>query len=195
MSGYRDLLVDLTRQSLRDPQGAARRLIALDPPMEARWLALLLVSVLAVLETRLALLGMSADDYGGVFGIVANPWLGVPAQALSLLTIAVAIAWMGRLFGGRGTFPDALLLVAWLEFLLTLAQAVQMVVMIALPPLGALVALGVMGAFLWLMAQFIATLHGFRSLLKVFLGMGVGFASIVVFLALLFAALGIVVAV
>ncbi len=195
MSGYRDLLVDLTRQSLRDPQGAARRLIALDPPMEARWLALLLVSVLAVLETRLALLGMSADDYGGVFGIVANPWLGVPAQALSLLTIAVAIAWMGRLFGGRGTFPDALLLVAWLEFLLTLAQAVQMVVMIALPPLGALVALGVMGAFLWLMAQFIAALHGFRSLLKVFLGMGVGFASIVVFLALLFAALGIVVAV
>lgn len=195
MSGYRDLLVDLTRQSLRDPQGAARRLIALDPPMEARWLALLLVSVLAVLETRLALLGMSADDYGGVFGIVANPWLGVPAQALSLLTIAVAITWMGRLFGGRGTFSDALLLVAWLEFLLTLAQAVQMVVMIALPPLGALVALGVMGAFLWLMAQFIATLHGFRSLLKVFLGMGVGFASIVVFLALLFAALGIVVAV
>jgi len=195
VSGYRDLLVDLTRQSLRDPQGAARRLIALDPPMEARWLALLLVSVLAVLETRLALLGMSADDYGGVFGIVANPWLGVPAQALSLLTIAVAITWMGRLFGGRGTFPDALLLVAWLEFLLTLAQAVQMVVMIALPPLGALVALGVMGAFLWLMAQFIATLHGFRSLLKVFLGMGVGFASIVVFLALLFAALGIVVAV
>ncbi|MBC7142708.1 MAG: hypothetical protein H5U18_11250, partial [Rhodobacteraceae bacterium] len=51
MSGLVDLLGDLARQTFRDPQGAARRLIAIDPPMEARWLALLLVGVLAVLET------------------------------------------------------------------------------------------------------------------------------------------------
>ncbi|WP_347310074.1 YIP1 family protein [Defluviimonas sp. SAOS-178_SWC] len=192
MSGWRDLLVDLARETLRSPRKAAGRLVALDPPMEARWLALLFVAVFAVFETRLALFLMPIGAESGVFAILGNPWLGVPAQIASLVLIAAAMAWIGGLFGGGGRFADALLLVVWLEFLLTVAQAVQMVAMLVLPPLGALLAIGVLAGFLWLMVQFTAALHGFQNLFKVFLGMVAGFVVIVTTLAMLFGALGIV---
>lgn len=191
MNGWRALVVDLARETLQSPRGAAGRLIAFDPPTEARWLALLLVAVLAVLETRLALLLMPVSEVGGVFAILANPWLGVPAQVGSLVLIAAAMAVIGGMFGGRGRFNDALLLVVWLEFLLTVAQAVQMLVMLTLPPVGALFAIAVLLGFIWLMVQFTAALHGFSNLFKVFLGMVAGFVAIVTVLALVFGVLGI----
>lgn len=190
MSGLVDLLGDLARQTFRNPQGAARRLIALDPPLEARWLALFLVSVLAVFETRLALLVMPVND--PVFAVVSDPWIGVPVQCLSLVLVAGGIAWVGGKFGGAGRFADALLLVVWLEFLLTLVQALQMVLMFLLPPFGTLLALAAIGLFLWLMVQFIAALHGFHDLFKVFVGMVAGFILIVTAMAMLLAAFGIV---
>src|SRR5690606_33420050 len=55
MTGLPALVADLARQTMRDPRGGVRRLLALDLPMEARWIALLLVTVLAVLVTRLSL--------------------------------------------------------------------------------------------------------------------------------------------
>ena len=63
-----------------------------------------------------------------------------------------------------GGFADALLLVVWLEFLLTLAQAAQMLVMFVSPPLATIIAFAALGMFLWLLAQFTAALHGFRDL-------------------------------
>ncbi len=192
MSGLVDLLGDLARQTFRDPQGAARRLIALNPPMEARWLALFLVGVLAVLETRLALLVMPVSDPAPIFAVISDPWIGVPAQCLSLVLVAGGIAWIGGLFGGAGRFADALLLVVWLEFLLTLVQALQMVLMFILPPVGTLLALASIGLFLWLMVQFIAALHGFQNLIKVFVGMVGGFILIVTAMATLLAVFGIV---
>jgi len=195
MTGWPALVADLALQTLRDPRGAVRRVIALDPPMEARWLALLLVTVLAVLVTRASLLAMPVAGEPGFIALVADPLVGVPAQAVSLVVAAAAIAGIGRLFGGRGTFADAILVVAWVEFLMTLAQAAELVVMFLVPPLGMLLVLAVLALFLWIVVNAVAELHGFRSLLKVSLGLALGFVVVVVFLATLLAALGILPAV
>lgn len=191
MTAIGPLIVDLVAHTLRHPREAARRLIGFDLPMEARWLGLLLVAVVALLETRIALLFMPADQQAAVFSILADPWLGVAFQILSLVIIAGAMAYVGRVFGGQGSFADALLLVAWLEFLLTLAQAVQMLVMFVAPPLATLIAFAALGMFLWLLAQFTAALHGFRDLAKVFVGMVASFFVIVVVLAVLLSMLGV----
>lgn len=192
MTDARTFLVELVTETLRSPQTAARRLIALDPSMEARWTGLFLVAVLALLETRLALLIMPGVGAGPAFPWVGDPWIGIPVQIVSLLIIAAAMAWVGRGFGGTGNFPDALLLVAWLEFLLTLAQAIQIVALLVVPPLGALIAIAALVLFLWLLVQFTAALHGFTDLLKVFIGMVVSFIVIVTLLAILLTMLGIV---
>ena len=57
---------------------------------------------------------------------------------------------------------------AWIEGVLVLLQAVQMVLLLLAPPLAE--ALGLIGIalFLWLLTNFVAELHGFRSAAKVF---------------------------
>lgn len=191
MTGWPALVADLARQTLRDPRGGVRGLLALDPPVEARWLALLLVTVLAVLVTRISLMAMPVAGDPGVIALVADPLVGVPVQAASLVIAAAAIAGIGQVFGGRGSFADALLVVAWVEFLMTLAQAGELVVLLLVPPLGAVLVLAVLAFFLWIVVNAVAELHGFRSLIKVFLGLALGFVTVVVALATLLAVLGI----
>ena len=117
-------------------------------------------------------------------------WLSSLLITVALVLVALAVHRIGALFGGRGSFEDALLAVVWVEFLMTLAQAVQFLAILALPPLGALLAIAIVAGFLWITANFIAELHGFQSLAKVGLGMIAGFAIIVTLMAALFAALG-----
>lgn len=191
MTGWPALLADLGRETLSTPRAGTRRLLAMDVPMEARWLGLLLVTVLAVLVTRASLLLMPPGAEPGFLAILADPFVGVPAQALSLVVAAAAIAGIGRAFGGRGGFADALLVILWIEFLMTVAQVAELAVMLAVPPIGAILAFAVLAWFLWVIVNAIAELHGFRNLVLVSLGLVGGFVAVVVTLAVLLSALGI----
>ncbi len=190
-TGLKPLFVDLVRQTIRDPQGAARRLMAMDPPMEARWIGLVLVTVCALLLTKLSLIAMTSGAEHPFFAMLAHPWIGIPVQAGSLVVMSAGIAVGGRVFGGQGNFADALLLVVWLQVMLTLLQAVQFFALILVPPLGALIAFAAIGAFLWLLVHFTAALHGFTNLPLVFFGLLLGFVALVVVLAILLTVLGV----
>ena len=192
MTGTAAVLAALVPETLREPRMGARRLFSLGLPTEARWLGLGIVVLLAVIETQVALLLMPAAEQPAFMEALSNPLVAVPAQALALTLVSVVIHRIGALFGGRGGFEDALLAVVWTEFLMTLAQAVQLVAILILPPLGALIAIGIVLWFLWITANVIAELHGFQSLAKVALGMIAGFAIVVTLMATLFGALGLV---
>lgn len=159
----------LTRETLRDPQGTARRLMAMDLPVEARWMALAIVVLGSVLLTQVVVFLL--PEAGGFWdGVMRAPLRATVVQGAMLAFLALGMARIGGLFGGRGSFADALLLVAWLEFVLILVQVVQLVAMLVLPFVSVLI--GIAGAvlFFWLLTNFTAALHGFRSLLKVFAG-------------------------
>ena len=83
----------------------------------------------------------------------------------------VLIHRVGKAFGGRGSFPDALLIVVWLQLLTLALQLLQLVASLVAPPLVGVIGLGGFVLFLWLMTAFIAELHGFASRGLVFLGM------------------------
>lgn len=191
MTGWPALLADLGRETLAAPRAGTRRLLAMDVPMEARWLGLFLVTVLAVLVTGVSLLLLPPGAEPGFLAILADPFVGVPAQALSLVVAAAAVAWIGGAFGGRGGFADALLVIVWIEFLMTAAQVAELGVMLVVPPLGAILAFVVLAWFLWVIVNAIAELHGFRNLVLVSLGLVGGFVAVVVTLAFLLSALGI----
>lgn len=195
MTGFPASVTDLAWQTMREPRAGIRRLLALDPPMEARWIGLLLVTVLAVFVTRLSLLLLPPTGDPGFLALVADPVVGLPAQGLSLVIAAAAIAGIGQRLGGRGRFADALLVVTWLEFLMTLAQMCELVVMLLVPPLGAVLVLAVLAWFLWVVVNAVAELHGFRNLFLVFLGLVLGFVAVVFAIATLLALLGLLPAV
>ncbi len=191
MTGWPAFIADLGGETLRAPRTGVRRLLALGLPMEARWLGLILVTVLAVIVTRVSLLMLPPGDELGFLAIVTDPFVGVPLQAGSLVITAVAISGIGRIFGGRGGFADALLVIVWVEFLMTITQVAELAVMLVVPPLGAVLGIAVLVFFVWLVVNAIAELHGFDNLLMVFLGLVGGFVALVVALATLLSALGI----
>lgn len=157
-------LLHLVRMTLKSPQEAARVLIASDPPLQARWLALLLVVVLSVFLGKISmmLVGSSA------MGLPSNVIVSTVLQGGVLLLTVALVHRIGQAFGGIGEADDTLLLMIWLQFLMVLLQAAQIVLLVILPPFAGL--LGILGfvLFLWLLSHFVMHVHGFKSLGRVF---------------------------
>ena len=87
-----------------------------------------------------------------------------------MLMALALIMGIGRAMGGRGRLADALALVAWLEAVLILIQIVQILFLLISPQIAVLIGLFSFAVFMWVLANFIAELHGVTSALKV-LGM------------------------
>lgn len=157
--------------TFQDPRRAVRALLAEDVPMRARTAGLLLVAVVSALLASLQL-GTSpqAVDPFSAF-MLASPFRAAVVQWLFLALTVVLIHRVGKAFGGRGSFPDALLIVVWLQLLTLALQLMQLVASLVAPPLAGLIGLVGFVLFLWLMTAFIAELHGFASRGLVFLGM------------------------
>lgn len=176
--------------TLRAPRQAAAMLIALNPPRQARVLALGVVVVLS------AVLGTLAEI---VFAFVTKVDLGptqspVPLammQGALLVYGAGMVTFMGRQLGGHGRFADALLLVAWIEFVLILGQVVQMLVMVFFPLVAVLATLALVGLMFWLLVNFVAVLHGFTNLFAVGAGVIAGFIASALLAGIVLVSLGV----
>jgi hypothetical protein len=188
MTGPLGALIGLT---LADPNRAAREIMALGLPDSARWLGLALVSVLAVLVMNLTMMAAPGADPHPMIVALRHPLTGAVVQAGSILLLATAVAFVGGLFGGRGGFADALTLMLWLEFLMVLAGALQIVVVLTVPAFAFLVSALVIFEFVWILVHFVATLHGFTRRFMVLLGMIASFVVLALLLGLVLAVLGI----
>ncbi len=183
-------LASLVRDTIADPRAGARRVLALPVPHEARWMALLLVVVLSVLLTQAALQLFGATE--AVMGPAAvSPFLSGGIQAAALVIVVVAVDRIGRMFGGRGRFDDALLLVTWLQVVMICLQVAQLVALIVLPPLAGLITLGSFAVFFWVLTGLVAELHGFRSRRQVFAGILASLFALSFAMALLVNLLGV----
>jgi hypothetical protein len=158
------------RLTLQDPRAGLRRILSLDPPMQARWIGFVIMAIGSAIITHLSFALVPVEDRDAMMGMMNSPLRTVAMQGALLLAIVQLVHWLGRMRGGTGTFPDALLSMVWLQFLMLGLQVIQLVLMVVLPPVGAIVNLAGFVIFLWLLTNFIAELHGFRSLLAVFGG-------------------------
>jgi hypothetical protein len=157
-------LRDLARLSIADPEKGGREILALNPPLPARWLALAAAVVLGVVVAYM--LPLMAGQTEGVL----PPFAAVGMQAGVNILAIFLMTHVGRMFGGQGRLEDALLLVAWLQALMIAVQGVQLVVLLILPPLAGLVTILAVALFFWLLTGFVQALHGFPSRPMVLLG-------------------------
>lgn len=170
-AGY---LISLVRDTIGDPRGVARRLMAMNLPMEARWLAFAAVVTLSVFLVQITVVALALPTAGAWGGMPGEPVAAGAAQAAVMLALSWGIARVGRAFGGRGSFADALLLVTWVEFVLVCLQVIQLLVMIIFPFSAMLIGFAGLVLFFWLLTHFTAELHGFRRLGVVFFGILAG---------------------
>ena len=182
----------LVAMTLRAPRLAARALLRVPLPLSGRWVALVLMAVLsAVLMQGLqALLPPAVAPDGTVLEPV-GPFVWAGMVAVGMVLTALLVFVVGRWRGGTGELPDAVILVAWLQFIQLLVVAVQMLLILILPLLVPVVEIGGVILFLWLLVNFVAEMHGFRSLGLVFLGVIITFIGFVFGMSLLLMLLGV----
>ncbi len=165
-------LIGFARETLAQPRQAARRVMALDLPLRDAWAALFFT---AAASTVLFHLGLALlPEEARLFDV---PPFATFAMQVTLLVLSTLLVWhVGMMRGGKGNLPEAVSLMAWLQFVLLLVQALQIIAEVILPPLAVLLAFAAMAIFLWLLTNFVAELHGFPSLVRVFFAiLAVGF--------------------
>ncbi len=163
-------MAELARMTLKDPQRAARALLAEGVPLGARSAGLLLVAVLSALLASLHVGNPEGLDPFSAL-MLGSPIQAAVFQWLFLAATVFLMHRVGRAFGGRGSFADALLVVVWLQLIMLGFQLLQFVLMPISPDVAGLVGLVSFGIYLWLMTVFIAELHGFTARGMVFLVM------------------------
>ncbi|MEQ9258066.1 MAG: YIP1 family protein [Roseovarius sp.] len=142
---------ELFRQTLTDPRGAGLEVIALQLPVQALWMALMLTSVL--LSLMVSALFHSAPLPGDEMGelIRMSPAYRAPLVFAIINWVQAVVSvfvlhWIGRGLGGQGEMPDMLAVLIWLQVVSLAMAVVLFVVGLVLPLLGGL---AMIVAFLW----------------------------------------------
>lgn len=180
-------LLAMARDTVSDPRGGARRIMSIDLTLQERWLALLLMAVLSTLVAQLVLAFAPPppdDPTANPAQKMMQEVLSVPipaaiAQAVALIVGTLAVHRFGQARGGTGSLADTVSLMAWLQFITLVVLVAQVVAGLVLPPLVALIGVVWVPLFFWLLTNFVAELHGFRSLGATFLGIIAGILVLV----------------
>ncbi|MCA3436856.1 MAG: YIP1 family protein [Rhodobacter sp.] len=176
-------LLSALRHSLQSPRDAMRQVIDSDPPMVARWIALVLVAIASTFLMLLSLAPVPAEELPpALLWAMASP-LGLAAVHAAMLLVSVHLLYrLGRFRNGRGSFADSLTVLIWFQIIMLAVQAVQLAVQVALPVLAFPAYLAGTVLFFWLLTNFVAELHGFASLTMTLFGILVALAVLILVL-------------
>ena len=162
---------ELLEHALASPGNArdeAKWVMTFDLPRDLRWSIL---AIVVLLNTILTFTGAVIEGPTAPFmfqDILMRPFLLAVVQMSGMVITVFLVFWVGQMAGGHGNFGDGITLIAWLQFIMTCLQAIQVIAALTVPPLAGIIAVVAMGLMFWLMTNFIAEMHGFKSLTKVF---------------------------
>jgi hypothetical protein len=157
-------LVAMAWRSVKNPREGAAEILALGIPREALWPALALVVVLSILLANVTALLLASEATAMPVGPAATGFI----QLALLVVMVFAVFWIGRAMGGTGSFEESILIVTWLQFIMVCLQVVQAAILVLSTSLAGIFGLLAVVLFLWLLTSFVAVLHGFSSLFRVF---------------------------
>ena len=164
-------LLSALRYSLQSPRDAIRQVIDSEPPMTARWIALLLVAIASTFLTLLSFSLVPSDELPPALVRSMGSPLSLAAIHLVVLFVSVHLLFrIGRFRNGRGSFADCLTVLIWFQIIMLAVNAVQLALQVLLPPFAPAAYLAGLALFFWLLTNFMAELHGFDSLSKTFFG-------------------------
>ena len=180
------MILQVLQLSLKSPKSAIRTVLDWRLSLGESALALTLMAVLSAGLMSLVVGPLPTEIDPVSAAVLTNPVYLAAVQLVGLAMISLFLFLLGRVAGGRGTLPEAVAMMAWLEALLILISVVQVVALVLLPPLGLLLVVGGMVLSVWLTTNFVAELHGFASLLLTLLGVIAAFIGAVIAMLLVF---------
>ena len=163
-------LTSLATLTLRAPREAARAILAAGIDRARHFEIFLLVITLSGALGQLTIIVLPLPEPPeGTPQITGLTIAALVGASILLLTFLMYLG--GRMFGGTGDVRDALLLVLWAQFLMTVLQAAELLIAVVIPGAGGALALVALVFLLWLLTNFTAELHGFDSLARTFVGL------------------------
>lgn len=161
MTSYLDILIALTRETIRDPRSAARSILTMNLPRDAVWSLLGLVAVTSMVATLVGNQMLPDDAMAVMPFLLQSPIAGVIFLAMAMIILSAVLSRLGQLLGGAGTFGQALRLIVWSQILMVALQLVQTIFLLISPAISALIGFVGFFWFIWLSAAFTAELHEF----------------------------------
>ena len=173
-------LLSALRHSLQSPREAIRQVIDTDPPMSARWIALLLVAIASTFLMLLSLTLVPMEELPPALVWALGSPLSLAGIHVVMLVVSVHLLYrLGRFRNGQGSFADSLTVLIWFQIIMLAVQAVQLLLQVVLPPFALAAYFAGLVLFFWLLTNFVAELHGFRSLARTFVGILVALAVLI----------------
>ncbi len=163
------LLLNAARLSVERPKEGARQILNLHLSLGEAGIGLALMAVISTLFAEISNMLSPIQAEPIVAAAFATPFGLAVLQFVVMGSAAVLIRIVGRWAGGRGDLAGALVLVGWLQAILLLLQVVQLMALLVLPAFVGPIGLFGVTLFGWLLTNFVAELHSFKSLGKVFL--------------------------
>lgn len=160
-------ILEMIRLSVQSPRAAARGLMGMNLPANARWILFFFSVIASALASHIGFRLLPPDAQAFWADAMSSPIQSAIMQAAFWLLAIVILHKIGRFAAKSGSFGDTLLLIGWWQVVFFALQAAQIFTLLILPPVGEL--LGLVGLFvlLWLLTQFVMELHGFRHFWRV----------------------------
>ena len=161
-----DMLGQLIIETLVRPRSAARQVLAAGVPQVFVLQGALLVVCVGMLLNFVALRMIPITVDPITASMLRNPVVGAIEELLFLALTVLLTVRVGRLFGGKGRFWDGLALLVWLNVVVIVVEAAQLLVLAVMPPIRGVIEIVAFAPLVWLTwvyANFVAELHGFQN--------------------------------
>lgn len=172
----------LLKLTVTNPGQVAQLLLGLNLPRSARFAALGIAAALSgvVLWATYTAFPMQMD--GQTFE-TPGPIIWAFMVGAGTLLLSGLIFVIGRLAGGKADFPDLVLLMSWFQVMQLALYLGQILLLLAVPPLGVLATLLSFGLTIWVLAHFIRVAHVFSGVMGPIFGI-IGVAVVLTLLLL-----------
>ena len=180
-------LLQMVQFSVQSPKQGAQMVLDAKPAREILWLMLALVVALSVILAQLMTYMVPVpNDNGTLMPFQSSPVMFALIMWGLLVLMVFCTHYIGAMFGGTGEFDDSLTIVIWLQTILLVIQAAQLVIALVSPSISGIIGL-LFGLFsIWIFINFVAVVHAFQSLTYVFIGLILSVFGVVFGLSMLF---------
>lgn len=185
-------LAALLRDTLTAPRPTMRRILDLGLPAGDMAAALALVAVISAILSEVTIYLTPVPGGSEMLrGMAGGPLMVAGLQLALLILIVAGIHRVGRAMGGQGDLAGAIVVVVWMQVVMIALQLAQLVTLVLIPPLASLIGLFSIAVFFWMMSSFVAELHRFDSLGRVFAMLLLGFVALALVLTFVLSLLGV----
>ena len=188
-------LKPLVLSTMRDPRSGAARILGMNLPVQALWIALSLISVIT--SGVVAALVQAAPIPEGELGeilkaspVYSSPLIFAVMQWGRAVLSVFMLYWVGRGLGGHGAVSDVLAVMTLLQGVSFILVAFCVLLGLVIPIVSSLGLLVFIVWWMWAVSNMLDVAHGFDSPLKAFGVMVIAIFGVVVGLSIIMGVIG-----